>query len=462
MKHILALFLTAASVTAAHASDKPNAGPLYKAPGIEAPGWTGLYVNAGIGYGLWTADTTSHDPATGNCYACVTQTQSGQGWLGTVGLGFDYQFAPAFLAGVFGDFSLGSLKGVVQQGEAGGAETTMTSAWAIGGRLGWLTTPDVLAYVNGGYAGARFSAGDFRDMRTNEPTGYWTPAATMHGWFIGGGMEMAIAPGWFWRNEYRYASYDAKMRPLVDTPFDISFKPVVQTVTTQIVFKPGAESTSSQGAAVAVRPTWSGFYVNGGAGYGGWSADMTILDEQTRECEYCVVQRQGGRGWLGRVGVGFDHQIMPKAVVGAFADYDISGLKGTIHNESYFETGVTKQTSAWAVGGRAGWLVTPQILGYGNAGYGQARFSGAAMFYAGGTNTGLTTPDTTLKGWFVGGGIETALTSNLFWRNEYRFAQYGGVDLPQGDANNVYSIITFKPTVQTFTTQLVFKLDAPR
>ena len=76
--------------------------------------WTGFYVNGGIGYGMWAADTTTVDRGHGVCVLCETQVQGGKGWLATIGAGYDYQFTPKIVAGVFGDFSISSLKGTIQ------------------------------------------------------------------------------------------------------------------------------------------------------------------------------------------------------------------------------------------------------------------------------------------------------------------------------------------------------------
>ena len=82
---------------------------------------------------------------------------------------------------------------------------------------------------------------------------------------------------------------------------------------------------------------WTGFYVNGGFGYGGWAADTTTESPITGACILCYVQVQGGKGWLGVGGAGFaDFQVMPKVVVGVFGDYDFSSLKGTIQDQGPF------------------------------------------------------------------------------------------------------------------------------
>ena len=75
----------------------------------------------------------------------------------------------------------------------------------------------------------------------SSPTSFTTPETTFNGWFAGGGLEAPILPNLFWRTEYRYASYDSKS--LTDTngvggvQANITFKPVVQTVTTQLLYK---------------------------------------------------------------------------------------------------------------------------------------------------------------------------------------------------------------------------------
>ena len=175
-------------------------------------------------------------------------TRQDKGWLGVVGGGYDWQFAPAWVAGVFGDYNFSSLKGSIQdQNPVWMGEIKQTSAWAAGARVGWLATPALLAYVNGGYSGARFSdttlVFEYQGGPAGAPTGNTTPEFTRNGWFLGGGMETKLdllGKGWFWRNEYRYASYSTQA--VADTgtggvQSNITFKPSVQTVTSQVVFK---------------------------------------------------------------------------------------------------------------------------------------------------------------------------------------------------------------------------------
>ncbi len=217
-------------------------------PPSSAPiaNWTGLYVDGGGGYGMWTADTMTFNPVTGTCVLCVAQRQGGRGWFGTVGGGYDYQFAWAnwgFVIGALGNFDFASIKGTIQdQVPIFAGEEKMTSAWAAGGRLGWLATPSVLTYVNGGWSGAHFDGTDMVSTFTGAPTGFVTPSFSRTGWFIGSGVEYMFAPGWFGRAEYRYADYGTVILPDVNprtggVEANISFHPIVQTVRTELVYK---------------------------------------------------------------------------------------------------------------------------------------------------------------------------------------------------------------------------------
>jgi len=482
MRLKLAGFVVAASsflaAQSAFAADLPTKAPVNKAPMAAGIPWTGFYVNGGVGYGIWAADTTIVDTATGVCTNCPTQVQGGKGWLATIGAGYDYQFTPQIVAGIFGDASLSSLKGTIQDGFpflAG--EIKQTSSWSIGARGGWLVTPKTLSYWNGGYTGARFSGTDMVITITGTPTPFTTPAFTANGWFLGGGLETSVAPNWFWRTEYRYAYYGSKSLPEANATglagSSITFKPTVQTVTSQIVYKfNGGLPAPVYPATPSMATNWTGFYANAGFGYGLWAADTTTVSATTGVCSLCVTQVQGGKGYLGVIGAGYDWQFAPTWVAGVFGDFEISSLKGTLQDQwlggAFAISGEIKQTSAWAVGPRLGWLPSPQTMTYVNGGYTSARFSGVNMVGQAGQSLGFSTQAFTAGGWFLGGGVETAcdllgkiLGKGCFWRNEYRYANYGSKTVADTDATGVSTLasITFKPVVQTFTSQLVFKFN---
>jgi outer membrane immunogenic protein len=458
MRHAVAAIAIVGWAQTAGAADLPAKAPPLKAATVVS-NWTGLYVNGGFGYGLWAADTTTTTPA-GAPALIVPQTQGGKGWLGRIGAGYDYQFTSKIIAGVFADYDFSSLKGTIQDGTSLIAgEIKQESSWAAGARIGWLLAPQLLSYTNAGYTSAQFSGATLTPSAAGGTVTGVTQGFTRSGWFLGGGFETALWNGFFWRNEYRYAYYGTQT--IADTSTagaalnNITFKPTVQTFTTQVVYKfnpPGAPAPVHE--PVATLPaSWTGLYVNAGVGYGIWAADTSAASG--------VNQTQGGKGWLGLAGAGYDAQIAPRVVLGVFGDFNFSSLKGTIQDQGAGLAGDIKQTRAWAAGARAGWLVTQSVLTYVNGGYTNARFSDATMLVtASGANTGFSTSAFTKGGWFVGGGAEAPLSfmPGLYWRNEYRYANYQSTTVSDCTAAGACNAsINFKPVVQTVTTQLVYR-----
>lgn len=236
-------------------------------------------------------------------------------------------------------------------------------------------------------------------------------------------------------------------------------------------------------AVVAPTYSWTGFYLNAGGGYGIWSADTTTISPTTGACVLCVNQRQGGRGYLGTAGGGFDLQLgglnfgawTPQIVVGALADYNFASISGTIQDQTPLFSGTIKNTGTWAAGARIGLVPFPQMLTYMNGGYTDARFSRANMVFTGnGAGTNFSTPSFSQGGWFLGGGTETTLSPLLppgwFLRSEYRYAYYGTKKLADtcpgaslsaacGGLVNPQNTITFHPIVETLTTSLIYKFN---
>src|SRR5215470_16014697 len=166
-------------------------------------------------------------------------------------------------------------------------------------------------------------------------------------------------------------------------------------------------------------------------------------------------------------GGGCDWQFSPRWVLGAFADFDFSDLKGTHNNGVWF--GDEKQRSAWAVGARLGYLITPELLTYVGGGYSEARFSSATMFSVvlPVAAIGNMLPATTYSGWFLATGYEYNLgwLPGLFWRTEYRYAQYDGKHIPYivtatglQDTTGIFS----EKFTQTIRSELVWRFNWSR
>ena len=213
--------------------------------------------------------------------------------------------------------------------------------------------------------------------------------------------------------------------------------------------------------------SWTGFYLNLGGGYGLWDANVatTNLDGScTVVTAACATQTLGGRGYFGTGGGGYDYQFNDRIVIGVQADYDFMHLKGTIEdNSAPAVVGPLNETSAWAAGVRAGWLMAPQFLTYFNGGVTGTRFGGTTLnLNTGGGPLGATQAFTQ-TGWFIGGGTETTLTPFLpagwFLRSEYRYSSFGNEAITQTISGAPINIINFKPYVQTLSTSILYKFN---
>lgn len=209
--------------------------------------------------------------------------------------------------------------------------------------------------------------------------------------------------------------------------------------------------------------TWTGCYLNGGAGYGFFRQEQHAVVAGVASEDATA----GGSGWLGTVGGGCDYQFSPGSgwgnwVVGAFGDYDFMDVHGHLVDTQFLLIGTEKESSAAAVGGRLGYLITPQILTYVNGGWSSTRFDGVTFNVSTtGASTGVTLAAHTFNGGFIGGGTEVAVGTfpGLYWRNEYRLASYRAADLPfsAGGPPVAGSFNHESKSVQTITTSLVWK-----
>ena len=197
-KLAIAITAVAAFTGSAVAADMQVKARPYAPPVVTAYNWTGCYVGAGGGYGMYNQDVSGVGGG-----GLPSTTFGGRGWFGTGQVGCDYQVMPSIVIGAFGDYDFGSITGSMGQNDE-----KLSSSWHVGGRVGWIALPNLLAYVSGGYTEARFDQIDFPNG--GDPT--FIPATTYKGWFLGSGYEYGLGfmPGLFWKTEYRFADYQAQ------------------------------------------------------------------------------------------------------------------------------------------------------------------------------------------------------------------------------------------------------------
>jgi hypothetical protein len=440
------------------AADLPIKAPP-KGPTVAVASWTGCYVGIGGGYGMWNQDSTSLQLGTPTT---ATWTSGGRGYFGTVQAGCDYQIMPSIVGGAFADWDYGSIKGTTAPPAfAEQGEEKLRSSWAVGGRIGWLPVTELLTFFSGGYTQAHFDQFNLTPFATAN----YIPAQTYKGWFVGGGYEYVLGfiPGLTWKTEYRFADYGSEPLTWVfagaPTTLAIDSHKYVQTIRSELVWR-FAAGTPVRAAVIRapamVAPTsWTGFYAGIGGGYGMWNQDNS-MPPPTLVTDWT----SGGRGYFGTVQGGYDYQVTPSIVVGAFADWDYGSMKGTMAVPALNEQGEEKLRWSWAAGGRIGWLPVPQLLTFFSGGYTQAHFDRVDFNLVGPIiPSGDSLPAQTYKGWFIGGGYEYALgfIPGLTWKTEYRFADYGSEHNPLLFSGALLAAIDSHKYVQTIRSELVWR-----
>jgi outer membrane immunogenic protein len=244
---------------------------------------------------------------------------------------------------------------------------------------------------------------------------------------------------------------------------------------TAVAAMTGAASAADLGArpyvnAPAPAPvySWTGFYLFGGAGGGLWASDEHVQTTGTN-IPLTINQRQGGSGWFGTVGLGYDWQFNSTWVAGLFADGQFGSIRGTLQDPTVVGglTGTQKLEDSWAVGARLGWLVAPNVLTYVNGGYSGAHFGSTNFLTLAGVPAGIHLNGYNRNGWFVGGGVENSLNffgvtaPGWFMKTEYRSAFYNSKTANELDVANlpVGRDLRFNNWNQTISTSLVYRFN---
>jgi outer membrane immunogenic protein len=458
--------------------------PIFKAPPLQTYNWSGFYAGLGLGYGAYNLSGTQiDDPAAGvpPAFIFAEGTSGGAGWLATAQVGFDYQIAPAWVVGAFANWDWTDISGThVGMLTVGTGNLTQKWAWAAGGRIGYLATPQLLTYVTGGYTQAHFGGLDYDvAFAPGTPLGVSLPSQTYDGWFVGAGVEYMIAPGWFAKGEYRYADYGSRILSNVDTATGAligtaeRLHPIVQSVRAGLSYKfnwgGGVPAAASAPIFASPAPAgWSGIYAGLGGGYGSFNVDGVQVTDPAVAPPSVFVNDQltsGGSGAFATAQIGVDYQFAPTWVAGVFADWDWTDLDG--RHVGFVNTGFgnLKQRWAWAAGGRLGYLVTPRVLTYVSGGYTQTRFSGVdyESTFAPGVPLDIAVRAQTYNGWFVGAGVEYMIAPGWFAKAEYRYADYGSKivsDIDTGFGGALTGLAErLRPSTQTIRTELVYKFN---
>jgi outer membrane immunogenic protein len=229
-------------VSSASAADMPAKAPAYKAaPMVIAPSWAGFYIGANVGVGRMTGQTyTFADPgnaAFASCGPCIAaynpQSLTGSsksGLLGGIHFGYNWQFAPMWLAGVEADAEWANLRQSVNNimgtadvpvvpGSNLSFETKINWLASLRGRVGVIQN-NWLFYATGGVAWAdlkmsanascpppAIAGGCVFTSGTESP---FSVTKVRTGFVVGGGLEWQMpASQWRARGEYLFYGFNS-------------------------------------------------------------------------------------------------------------------------------------------------------------------------------------------------------------------------------------------------------------
>jgi outer membrane immunogenic protein len=201
-KILLAAAVAALGSSSAYAADL-QARPYTKAPpAYVAPvyNWTGFYIGGFVGGAFNGSNGFSSDFAPGT----LASSNRDSAFFGGGTAGFNYQFAPNWVAGIEGDFGGLSSGSRTFTDTVGGGVIRDRNDWlaSVTGRLGYTWGPG-LVYVKGGAA--------FRDSGISAlnltPGDIVATSRDNTGYTIGGGLEYMFAPAWSAKIEYQYYNF---------------------------------------------------------------------------------------------------------------------------------------------------------------------------------------------------------------------------------------------------------------
>jgi outer membrane immunogenic protein len=194
------------------------------APGDS--GWGGFYVGADAGNAR-TRNTATWTPLPNpqSFFALgASGNDGGHSFAGGLHAGYNWNFAPAWVAGAEADVSLTHVAGsmtvapwIAPTGAitAPASSTRMSAKLAnmmlLRARFGLLVKPTLLAYATGGPAWARIDYAANNGNSFTGATAYTTDAAaskTQTGYVLGAGLEWAVTGKWLLRGEYLYYRFN--------------------------------------------------------------------------------------------------------------------------------------------------------------------------------------------------------------------------------------------------------------
>ena len=178
------------------------------APVVAPTTWSGLYFGAHAGFAWSDFDTRfAVLPTPPNSWSASHDAAIYGGQIG-----IQHQFG-LFVLGIEAAISSAWQDHHASNDGCGGVNAAFVCAarfndvLTVGPRLGY-AMGKWMPYLTGGYANARFEEKAFLKPIS---TAFWTGSERHSGWYIGAGVDMALAQGWTVGLEYRHYEFDNEL-----------------------------------------------------------------------------------------------------------------------------------------------------------------------------------------------------------------------------------------------------------
>ncbi len=241
MKRIVCLLATTAVIaltsTAVRAADL--AAKAYMPPPLPpAPTWTGFYLGINGGFG---GDRNQYPFTVGGISG--TSSLNSSGFFGGGQVGYNWQFAPTWVAGLETDIDAADIQGMASTTVPGASSSIGTRLdWfgTVRGRIGYLVTPNALLYGTGGWA-----YGHTTSSASATAAGLAVGASAgrdMNGWTAGAGLEYALTRWLSFKTEYLFVDLggaNLSSGVVAGVPFSLNEKTTFHTVKAGINVKLG-------------------------------------------------------------------------------------------------------------------------------------------------------------------------------------------------------------------------------
>ncbi|MBA2127014.1 hypothetical protein DLM45_12395 [Hyphomicrobium methylovorum] len=453
--------------------------------------WGGFSLGIGGGYGMAKNDLDLGAPIDTDASASVgIHGLGGAGGFFTLGAGYDHVLLGPLVVGAFVDYDFSDIDTNINVNAFGFLDANVgfkiKNQLSVGGRIGYLISPTTMYYSTFGYAHAESSDLD-ASLSLGGATGGGTLASigSFDGYFLGGGIETMISNGFSVKAEYRYTSLQAESLTFTEASgigdaVTGSIKPQIQTGRVSLNYRFGDGKTEKVDDSIPpITSSWTGGYIGVGTGYSVANSDLKIGENSpVPGSAFGVTVPFGGDGGFISGTVGYDYQMNSRFVIGAFADADLTNVdqKNSFGiNTDGLGIGFGTSTgfrNILMVGGRLGYLTTPDTLVFVSGGYANASMedtyltSGASFEGVPLGSESITLIDgRRYDGGFIGGGIETRLTDALSLKAEYRYIDLGtrsATLLPneQPEINQVIST-KFDSDIQTGRVSINYRFGNP-